>query len=182
MRRKLPLRTALRQSRGNGLRSFRPNGRRVIAAKVLLRLENDLISWLGSRPISSIEADELLVTIRRVEHRGALDGAHRCLGALSPLCDRNESCQAKPGSDSSRRAAAGARRQPYSEYPDPDRVGELLRAINGYKSNLATCCVLRLAPLVFLRPINMRKLRWEHVNLITAEIRLPSRLLKMRED
>jgi integrase len=65
---------------------------------------------------------------------------------------------------------------------DPDKVGELLRAIDGYKGNLTTCCALRLAPLVFLRPINLRKLRWEYINLTTAEIRLPGRLLKMRED
>jgi integrase len=47
---------------------------------------------------------------------------------------------------------------------------------------LTTCCALRLAPLVFLRPINLRKLRWEYINLRTGEIRLPGRLLKMRED
>ena len=61
-------------------------------------------------------------------------------------------------------------------------MGELLRAIDGYKGNFKTCCALRLAPLVFLRPINLRKLLWEHVSLVTAEIRLPGRLLKMRED
>ena len=48
------------------------------SCKVLLRLNNDLIPWLGSRPISSVDADELLVTIRRVENRGALDSAQRC--------------------------------------------------------------------------------------------------------
>ena len=96
-----------------------------------------------------------------------------------PLCDRNQPGQAKPGGGSSRRATAGAR---CPSITDPDRVGEVLRAIDGYKGNLTTCCALRLAPLVFLRPINLRKLRWEYINLITGEIRLPVRLLKMRED
>jgi hypothetical protein len=50
------------------------------SSKVLLRLENELLPWLGSRPIASIEAVELLESIRRTEERGALDTAHRCLG------------------------------------------------------------------------------------------------------
>jgi Arm DNA-binding domain len=50
------------------------------SSKVLLRLENDLFPWLGFRPISAIEADGLLIVLRRVEARGALDSAHRCLG------------------------------------------------------------------------------------------------------
>jgi hypothetical protein len=55
------------------------------SAKVLLRLENDLFPWLGSRPVASIEADELLATIRRIESRGALDSAHRCLGYCNQI-------------------------------------------------------------------------------------------------
>ena len=54
-------------------------------SKVVLRLENDIFPWLGSRPISKIEAPELLETLRRVEARGALDSAHRCLGCSSQI-------------------------------------------------------------------------------------------------
>jgi Arm DNA-binding domain len=50
------------------------------SSKVLLRLENELLPWLGSRPIASIEAVELLESIRRTEARGARETAHRCLG------------------------------------------------------------------------------------------------------
>jgi hypothetical protein len=53
--------------------------------KVLLRLENDIYPWLGSRPIAAIEADELLQVLRRVEARGALDTAHRCRGTCSQV-------------------------------------------------------------------------------------------------
>jgi hypothetical protein len=50
------------------------------SSRMLLRMENDLFPWLGSRPIVSVESDELLETIRRIEARGALDSAHRCHG------------------------------------------------------------------------------------------------------
>ena len=155
------------------------------SSKVLLRLNNDLIPWMGSRPISSIEADELLVTIRRVEGRGALDTAHRCLGTCSQIVR-----YAIATSRTKRNPAADLRGalppipddNHFPSITDPNKVGDLMRAIDGYKGNFKTRCALRLAPLVFLRPINLRKLLWEHVNLVTAEIRLPGRLLKMRED
>jgi len=155
------------------------------SCKVLLRLENDLIPWLGARPISSIEADELLVTIRRVEHRGALDSAHRCLGTSSQIfryAIATSRAKRNPAADLRGALPPVPDDSHFPSITDPDRVGELLRAIDGYKGNLTTCCALRLAPLVFLRPINLRKLRWEYINLTTAEIRLPGRLLKMRED
>jgi len=104
---------------------FSPRWPESHSCKVLLRLENDLMPWLGSRPISSIEADELLVTIRRVEHRGASDSAHRCLGTSSQIFRYAiaTSRAAKPGSGSSRRAAAGARRQLFSQYHRPGKSG-----------------------------------------------------------
>lgn len=155
------------------------------SCKVLLRLENDLIPWMGSRPISGIEADELLVTIRRVEHRGALDSAHRCLGTSSQIfryAIATSRAKRNPAADLRGALPPVPDDCHFPSITDPERVGELLRAIDGYKGNLTTCCALRLAPLVFLRPINLRKLRWEYINLTTAEIRLPGRLLKMRED
>jgi integrase len=155
------------------------------SCKVLLRLENDLIPWLGSRPISAIEADELLITIRRVENRGALDSAHRCLGTSSQIfryAIATSRAKRNPAADLRGALPPVPNDNHFPSITDPEKVGELLRAIDGYKGNMTTCCALRLAPLVFLRPINLRKLRWGHVNLVTAEIRLPGRLLKMRED
>jgi integrase len=155
------------------------------SSKVLLRLNNDLIPWMGSRPISSIEADELLMTIRRVEARGALDTAHRCLGTSSQIfryAIATSRAKRNPVADLRGALPPIPDDNHFPSITDPNKVGELLRAIDGYKGNFKTCCALRLAPLVFLRPINLRKLLWEHVNLVTAEIRLPGRLLKMRED
>ncbi len=72
---KSPLRVALRRSPGNGYRSSLGGGRESHRSKVILRIENDLFPWLRSRPITAIEADELLETLRRIEARGALGTA-----------------------------------------------------------------------------------------------------------
>jgi integrase len=144
------------------------------SSKVLLRLDNDLIPWLGSRPIASIEADELLVTIRRVENRGALDTAHRCLGTSSQIfryAIATSRARRNPAADLRGALPPVPDDNHFPSITDPDKVGELLRAIDGYKGNLTTLCALRLSPLVFLRPINLRKLRWEYINLAAAKMR-----------
>jgi integrase len=154
------------------------------SSKVLLRLNNDLIPWLGGRPISAIEADELLVVIRRVEARGALDTAHRCLGTSSQIfryAIATSRAKRNPAADL-RGSLPPVQDNHFPSITDPEEVGELLRAIEGYKGNLATRCALRLAPLLFLRPINLRKAEWQHINWITAEMRIPGTLVKMRED
>jgi integrase len=163
---------------------FSPKWAESHSCKVLLRVNNDLIPWLGTRPISAIEADELLGVIRRVEVRGALDSAHRCLGTSSQIfryAIATSRAKRNPAADL-RGALPPVQDNHFPSITDPEKVGELMRAINGYKGNFATCCALRLAPLLFLRPINLRKAEWQYVNFNAAEMRIPGALLKMRED
>jgi integrase len=58
----------------------------------------------------------------------------------------------------------------------PSAIGELLRAIDGYQGQ----CALRLAPLVFVRPGELRHAEWSEFNLATAEWRIPAEKMKMR--
>lgn len=163
---------------------FKPQWAEAHSSKVLLRLNNDLIPWLGSRPIEAIEAGELLEAIRRVEGRGALDSAHRCLGTSSQIfryAIATSRAKRNPASDL-RGALPPVSNEHFPSITDPVQVGELLRAIDGYKGNFTTCCALRLAPLVFLRPINLRKAEWAHVIWNSAEMRIPGELVKTRED
>jgi hypothetical protein len=121
------------------------------SSRVLLRMENDLFPWLGSRPIVSIEADELLETIRRIEARGALDSAHRCHGYCGQIFRYAiAAARAKRNPASELRGALPpAKGGHFASITDPDKVGELLRAIDGYEGGLVTRCALRLAPLTF---------------------------------
>lgn len=45
--------------------------------KIQSRLENDVFSWLGRRPIVEIDALEILSVLKRVDARGARYTAHR---------------------------------------------------------------------------------------------------------
>ena len=64
---------------------------------------------------------------------------------------------------------------------EPKRIGALLRAIDGYQGYFVTKCALRLAPLVFVRPGELRKAQWSEIDLGKAERRIPAERMKMRE-
>jgi integrase len=64
---------------------------------------------------------------------------------------------------------------------EPKRIGGLLRAIDAYEGFFATKCALRLAPLVFVRPGELRRAQWPEIDFDKAEWRIPAERMKMRE-
>lgn len=69
----------------------------------------------------------------------------------------------------------------HASITEPKAIGELLRAIDGYSGSLVTKCAIRLAPLVFVRPGELRKAEWSEFKLDDAEWRIPAARMKMRE-
>lgn len=117
------------------------------SSKVILRIENDLFPWLRSRPITAIEADEPLETLRRIEARGALDSAHRCLGYCNQIfryAIATGRARRNPAADL-RGALPPAKGGHFASITDPEGVTELLRAIDGYEGSLRTRSALRTA-------------------------------------
>ena len=154
------------------------------SSKVLLRLDNDVLPWLGPRPISSIEADEILEVVRRVEARGALETAHRCLGYCGQIfryAIATGRAKRNPASDL-RGALPPTKSTHFASITQPEGVGELLRAMDGYQGSLITRCALRLAPLTFVRPGELRKAEWLHFDLGAAEWCIPGDRMKMGKD
>ena len=70
--------------------------------------------------------------------------------------------------------------QPVSSITDPKQIGELLRAIDGYEGHLITRCALKLAPLVFVRPGELRHAEWHEINFEQADWKIPEEKMKMR--
>jgi integrase len=154
------------------------------SSKVLLRLENELFPWLGSRPIASIEAVELLESIRRTEDRGARETARRCLGYCGQIFRYAIATgRAKYNTAADLRGAlAPVKTTHFASITNPSGVGGLLRAIDGYQGSLVTRCALRLAPLTFVRPGELRKAEWAHIDLVGAEWHIPGERMKMGKD
>lgn len=143
------------------------------ANNILIRLERDVFPWLGRRPITTIEVPELLRTLRRIEDRGANETAHRVLGNCGEIFRYAvQSGRAKRNIASELKGALQpVRRTHLAAITDPEKVGELLRMIDGYQGTLTVKSALRLAPLVFVRPGELRTAEWDALDLEKAEWR-----------
>jgi integrase len=143
------------------------------AVKTLSRFDRDLFPWIGKRPISEISAPELLAALRRIENRGAIETAHRVLGECGQVL-RYAIATSRAVRDVSadlRGALPPVKPKHLAAVTEPKQAAELLRCIDGYRGTLPVICALRLAPLVFVRPGELRKAEWSTIDLDAAEWR-----------
>ncbi|MDH5763359.1 MAG: integrase arm-type DNA-binding domain-containing protein [Nitrospinota bacterium] len=150
-----------------------PNWTTDHAARIRRRLENDLFPWIGGKPIGGITVPELLAVIRRIENRGALETAHRALGNCSQVfryAVATGRAERDPTGDL-RGALPPSRGQHFAAVTEPKQVAELLMVMDGYEGSFIVRCALQLAPLVFVRPGELRKAEWKDIDFEAAEWR-----------
>jgi len=152
---------------------FSPNWAVHHRDRLLRRFERDIFPWMGERPIAELSAPELLAVVRRIESRGALETAHRALGNCGQVfryAVATGRAQRDPSRDL-RGALPPVKGEHFAAITDPKHVGELLRTLDGYQGTLTVQCALRLAPLVFVRPGELRGAQWGDIDLDAAEWR-----------
>jgi integrase len=151
--------------------------------KIIRRLTQNVFPYLGTRPIASITAPELLKILRRIEERGAIETAHRVQHNCSQVFRYAVATgrAARDPTQDLRGALAPVKAIHHAAITDPKMMGELLRAIDTYQGSLATQCALKLAPLVFVRPGELRAAEWAEIDLKKAEWNIPAERMKMRE-
>jgi len=147
------------------------------------RLKRHVFPWLGSMRIADIEAPDVLSVIQRAENRGTIEMAHR----LKMLCGQvfrygvatgrieSDPCRDLKG------ALTPLVTTHYATITEPNKVGELLRAIEGFEGTFVVQCALRITPYVFLRPGELRHGEWTEIDLEAAEWRIPAEKMKMKE-
>ncbi len=152
------------------------------AERVKAMLENDLFPWLGLKTLNEIEPPELLAVLRRIESRGAIETAHRALqhcGRILAYGIATGRCIRNPAADL-RGALTPYRTEHFPTLLDPQTIGALLGDIDGYQGSFITRCALQLAPLVFVRPGELRQAEWSEFNLEAQTWRIPASKMKMR--
>jgi integrase len=153
------------------------------AKKIIRRFELYLFPWLGSRPITEITPPELLSVLRRIESRGILETTHRVkqtCGQVFRYAIATGKAERDPSVDL-RGALAPVKLGRMATITEPKKIGELLRAIDGYEGTAMAKCALRLAPLVFVRPGELRQAEWEEIDLDNTEWRIPAEKMKMKD-
>ena len=143
----------------------------------------DLLDKIGKRPISEITPHELLDALKRVEKRGHHETAQRLRAftgrvfrfAFATLrADRNPA-------DILRGALTSPRVKHHAALIEPLKVGELLRAIDGYEGRPETRVALQLMAHVFLRPGELRQARWSEIDFAEKVWRIPAERMKMKQ-
>ncbi|MBM3362150.1 MAG: DUF4102 domain-containing protein [Betaproteobacteria bacterium] len=140
------------------------------AVRAKRQLERDLFPWLGSRRLAEIEPVELLATLRKVEERGAVETADRGL-MLARQVWRYGVATGRVGRDITadlKGALSPYRGKHFAAITDPVRLGELIRAIRGYKGGPIVRAALQLAPMLFQRPGELRGATWSEIDLEAA--------------
>ncbi|MDR6935484.1 tyrosine-type recombinase/integrase [Luteibacter sp. 3190] len=154
----------------------------VTANKNRWLLESFLYPDLGHRPIKEITDREMLTTLRKIEDAGKLETAKRAkikagqifrYAMLEGLAERDPT-------GSLRGALKAPKVKHHAAIVDPLKIGELLRAIDGFSGQYVTLCALRLAPLVFVRPGELRRAEWSEFDLDGSVWRIPGEKMKMK--
>jgi len=151
------------------------------SSRVIRRLEKNIFPWIGRKPIEGITALQLLEVIRRIEGRGVIETAHRALSTCGQVF-RYAIATGRAERDIAtdlRGALRPFQRNHFAAVIEPDEVAVLLRKIYGYKGSDIVCSALRLAPLVFVRPGELRQAKWTDVKFDNAEWRFVASKTKM---
>ena len=152
---------------------YTPTWAEANAKRIERLFTRDIFPRIGRQAITTLTPPMVLMMARRIEARGALETAHRAIGAVSQVC-RYAVATGKAPSDPTRDlrgALPPVKSTHFAAVTEPKRAGELLRLIDGYTGTHIVRCALALAPLVFVRPGELRRARWEHFDLEAAEWR-----------
>lgn len=167
-----------KKRRRDGAKAWAPAT--AVRSEYLLSL---LMPALGAMPIGEIEPADVLGAIRKIEGKGNLESARRTLQLASAVL-RYAVATARLASDPTR-DLRGALIAPtvkhYGAVTDANRVGELLRAIDGYEGQGFTKLAMQIAPHVFVRPGELRHADWSEIDLAGALWIIPSEKMKMRK-
>jgi len=151
--------------------------------RIMRRLERDVFPWIGRKPIASVQAPDVLAILRRIQARGAIETAHRALTNIGQVI-RYGIATGRTQADVTHKLGESLTpviKRHHAAIIDPDQLGHLLRDIDAYNGTLPVRCALQLAPLVFLRPGELRQAEWAEFDLDAGEWNVPAHRRKLKK-
>jgi integrase len=152
------------------------------AFQIRRRLEMNIFPWLGRSNIAEITPPELLKHLRRIESRGAIETAHRVKGCCGQVF-RYAVATGRTERDITqdlRDALTPAKINHHATILEPKKIGALLKTIEEYEGYFVTKCAMRLAPLTFVRPGELRHAEWSEIDLEKSQWKIPANKMKAR--
>jgi len=156
------------------------------AATIMTRLEKDIFPWIGGTPLMDVTAKNIKEVVDRVKSRGTIEAARRLLTIINQVftyaisTDRANFNIAQglkgylpPSSKTKKHMAA---------VTDPKELGPLLRAMDTYQGSFVAQCALKLLPLLFCRPGELRHMEWCEIDFEAGQVNIPGHKMKMKSD
>ena len=152
--------------------------------KITSWLEKNVIPFIGTMPMSAIGPRDVLAALRKMEARGALDSVHRVKQVIGQVFRYAVAIGAAERDITQDLKGSLAKATPshFAAITEPKLLSDLLRSIFAYSGHPNVVTALRLTPLVFVRPGELRTMEWAEVDLETAEWRIPGAKMKMKTD
>ncbi|QXW19951.1 integrase arm-type DNA-binding domain-containing protein [Comamonas aquatica] len=147
-------------------------------------LRKDVLPLIGKQPIALLGPRDVLAVARKMEERGAIDSSKRVVqicGQIFRYAVAEGSAERDVTQDL-RGALQKAERRHYAAITEPSQLAPLLRAMDGYMGHIYSRTALKLTPLVFVRPGELRTAEWSEIDLEAAEWRIPAAKMKMAND
>lgn len=144
-------------------------------------LKKDVFPSIGKKPISTIGPRDVLAAVLKIEARGAIDSAHRVkqicgqvfrYAVATGAAERDVTADLKG-------ALSAIPKTNYAAITEPQQAGALMRSIHAYSGHPYAVAALKLSPLIFVRPGELRAAEWSEIDLDAAEWRIPGSKMKM---
>jgi integrase len=155
------------------------------AATIMTRLEKDVFPWIGSKPITEVMAKDLRAILDRVRSRGVVETARRVRTIAGQVftyaISTDRAVYDIAASLKKHLPPTSKTRKHMAAVTDPKELVPVLRAIDGYQGGFAAQCALKLLPLLFVRPGELRHMEWTEIDFETAEWNIPGVKMKMKQ-
>ncbi|HRG50038.1 MAG TPA: integrase arm-type DNA-binding domain-containing protein [Pseudomonadales bacterium] len=154
------------------------------ATRTIGLINNNLCPWLGKRPISEITTPELLGALQHTEARGTIETAHRAREVAGQIF-RYAAATGRIKYDPTPSLKGALTKRPkeknFAAITDPERLGDLLLAMDGYRGTPEVKAALQLSPILFQRPFVIRTMEWEEINIRMECWEIPEIKMKNRK-
>lgn len=149
--------------------------------RVNAQLNNDVLPYIGKRPIKDIKGTEIYACINRIVERQAIESAHRTLGVISNIYDTVALDGITDATKGIKSRLPKIIKGHFLAITDPKRFADLLRCIDGYTGSPEVKSAFQIAPILFQRPKNVRFMRWSELDLEAKLWTIPSENMKREE-
>ena len=141
------------------------------------RFKNDLSPWLGNKHIKDIKKLDIIECLRRLDDRTGGESARKLKNLCSQIWRYAVTFDIAEHNiiadiDSSA-VLQKAIKKNFAHITEPQDFAELLKAIDKYRGDFVTVCALKLAPLVIVRPFNIRSMKWSEIDFEKETCTIP---------